>query len=447
MAKVTALYKSVEVKLLLHPSSSGMSDVESNEKHDEISLGSKVIPEDDNSIPNGGLVAWLQVLGGFFLLFNTSGMVNSFGVFQTYYESHILLNENASRISWIGSLQGCLSLLVGALTGPLFDLGYFRHMILFGTLLLSFALMMTSLCDEYWQFMLAQSLCFGLAAACLCIPGMAITSTYFSTRRAFALGVVASGSSIGAVVYTVVFRNLEDKVGFPWTVRVFGFIAFGTLAVSNVVMRPRIAPAHRRSLFAWHAFKEPAFVTFVFGICIGFMGAYIPFYHVSAYAMKRTGSSETLAFYLIAIMNGASAVGRILPNFLADKIGPFNTMIPLAACSAILAFGWMGIESVPSICVFAVLYGFMTGAYVSLPTACVASITKDLHEVGARVGMCFMFAGIGMLIGNPIAGALVDLETGTFWKAQLCCAMLVLGSMVCLLLSRFFLSRKIMVKY
>lgn len=33
--------------------------------------------------PDGGTTAWLQVLGGYFLFFNTWGLINAFGVFQT----------------------------------------------------------------------------------------------------------------------------------------------------------------------------------------------------------------------------------------------------------------------------------------------------------------------------------------------------------------------------
>lgn len=427
---------------MLHPSST-MSEAEVEGKEDNKSVASIPIPANDNSIPNGGLLAWIQVVGAFFLLFNTSGIVNSFGVFQTYYESNIMPDENPSRISWVGSLQGCLVLFIGALTGPLFDLGYFRVLMVGGTLMLVFGMMMTSICHEYWQFMLAQSVCFGLGGACLFVPGMAIVSTYFSTRRALAIGFVACGSSIGAVVYSVAFRNLVNKLGFPWTQRIFGFIALGTLLISNAVLRARIAPAHRRSFFALHSLKEPAFVIFLFGVFVGYMGVYIPFYHVTAYAQQRTGASEALSFYLVAVINGASGFGRVLPNLVADKLGPFNTIIPLAACSIVLAFAWMGIENVPGICIFAILYGFMTGAYVSLPPACIASLTKDLHEVGARVGMCFLFAGLGMLIGNPIAGALVDLETKSYWKAQLCCAMLLVGSTSLFVLSRLILSRQV----
>ncbi|KAI3626624.1 hypothetical protein CBS9595_001985 [Malassezia furfur] len=392
------------------------------------SLESVPIPQDDDSIPNGGLLAWLQVVGTFFLFFNVSGITNSFGVFQTYYERDLLRDQNPSRIAWIGSVQACLVLFVGMLTGPLFDMGYFRIMTAVGTVLAVLALMMTSLCTEYWQFMLGQSLCFGLGGACLFVPGMAITSTYFSTRRALAIGIASSGSSTGAVVYSVLFRNLDDNVGFPWTVRIFGFIALGTLLVSNAVMRPRIAPAQRRKLFVWSAFKEPAFCLFSLGVFLGYTGR----------------SGDALAFYLIAIINGASAFGRILPNLLADKLGPFNMIVGLSLCSTVLAFGWMGVDSVAGICVFAVLYGFMTGGYVSLPTPCVTSITANLHEVGARVGMIFLFAGLGMLIGSPIAGSLVDLDTGSFWKAQLCCAMLLVGSALSFVCARLLLSRKLL---
>ncbi|WFC98810.1 hypothetical protein MYAM1_001542 [Malassezia yamatoensis] len=402
------------------------------------------IPPNDESIPDGGLIAWLQVVGTFFLFFNASGVVNSFGVFQTYYEQNLMHDINTSKIAWIGSLQACLTLFVGALTGPLFDMGYFRFLIGGGTVLAVFSLMMTSLCKEYWQWILAQSLGFGLGGACLFVPGMAITSTYFSTHRALAIGIAASGSSIGAVVYAVLFRNLIDHVGYGWTVRIFGFIALGTLSVSNVVMRPRIAPAHRRKLFVWHAFKEPPFALFALGIFLGFVGAYIPYFHATAYAQKKTDASESLSFYLVAIINGASAVGRIVPNMVAHRFGPFNTIILMALISTVLAFGWMGVHNVPGIVVFAILYGFSTGGYVSLPTPCVTSITPNLHEVGARVGMCFLFAGLGMLIGSPIAGALVDIEAGSFWKAQLCCAMLLIGSSLCFIAARLMVQRSLL---
>ena len=49
--------------------------------------------------PDGGLVAWTQVLMGHLIVFNTWGYIISFGVFQTYYVA--TLGHPPSDISWV----------------------------------------------------------------------------------------------------------------------------------------------------------------------------------------------------------------------------------------------------------------------------------------------------------------------------------------------------------
>ncbi|WFD32977.1 hypothetical protein MSPP1_004034 [Malassezia sp. CBS 17886] len=384
--------------------------------------------------PNGGFFAWLQVAGAFFFLFNTTGIVNAFGVFQTYYEG--TLSEGSSAISWIGSIQAFLMLFVGVFTGPLFDAGFFRVLSGAGLILVVVGLMMTSLTTAYWQVFLAQGICIGLGSACLLVPGIAICSTYFSTKRSFAIGIAASGSSIGAVVYSVAFYRLIQSIGFGWSTRVLGFIALATLLFSSVVLRPRLDPAKRRALFAFSALREVPFCLLLLGVVLGYMGAYVPYYYISLYASARTGMDEELAFYMVAVINAASALGRILPNLVADSVGPLNVLIPFAGASTVLGFAWLGVQNTGGLIVFSILYGFVTGAYISLPPAAVAGLTKDMHQIGTRVGMCFMMGGIGMLIGNPIAGALLDAKSGTYWKAQVFCGACLAGSTAAFALSR-----------
>lgn len=123
------------------------------------------------------------------------------GVYQAYYEDVLLTNSPSSSISWIGSLQ--LFLMIGgtSIIGPIFDRGYLRSLLLTGTFLIVFGLMMTSLCTAYWQFMLAQGVCMGLGMSCLFVPLVAVLPPYFTTRRALAMGIAASGSSIGQSRY------------------------------------------------------------------------------------------------------------------------------------------------------------------------------------------------------------------------------------------------------
>lgn len=147
--------------------------------------------------PNGGFVAWLQCANTFCLWFAAWGLVNSFGVFQEYYETIGLAGSSSSKISWIGSLQLCIFIAGTSIIGPIFDLGFLRSLLVTGAFLTVFGMMMTSLCNEYWQFILAQGLCMGVGMTCLFVPCVAVLPPYFTSRRALAMGLGASGSSIG----------------------------------------------------------------------------------------------------------------------------------------------------------------------------------------------------------------------------------------------------------
>lgn len=150
-----------------------------------------------SAIPNGGLQAWLQVLGAWILFFNSWGIINTFGAYQTYYELGTTFVSSSSDIAWIGSVQAFLLMVVGALTGPIYDAGHFRILLLVGSVLIVVGQMMLSLCHSYYQVFLAQAICVGIGCGCLFVPSVAIMSTYFSTKIAFAIGIAASGSSIG----------------------------------------------------------------------------------------------------------------------------------------------------------------------------------------------------------------------------------------------------------
>lgn len=106
-------------------------------------------------------------------------------------------------------------MLVGALTGPIYDAGYFRALLAVGSFGVVFGFMMLSLARTYWQVILAQGICVGLGAGCLFVPSVAILSTYFSTRIATAMGIAASGSSLGKLCVQVeycVFADTEQAV-------------------------------------------------------------------------------------------------------------------------------------------------------------------------------------------------------------------------------------------
>ncbi|KAL9110016.1 MAG: hypothetical protein Q9227_005355 [Pyrenula ochraceoflavens] len=301
--------------------------------------------------------------------------------------------------------------------GPLYDMGYFRLLICSGTFLVPFGFFMTSICKEYWQFVLAQGIVIGLGNGALFVPSVAILPQYFTTKKALANGLAAAGSSLGGVIYPIVFHNLIDKIGFGWTTRVMGFMSLGTCLISVFVMKPRVLPKQKRALTELGAFREPGYTLFCIAMFFGFIGFYGFVFYCQPYALEQ-GMSPRLAFYLVPLLNATSIFGRILPNFLADRTGPLNILVPASIGTATLALAWIGVHSNASLIILTLLYGFTSGGFVSLPPVAIVWLTKDLSRVGTRMGMCFAIFSLGLLVGAPSSGAILS-HTGKYIGLQL----------------------------
>ncbi|KAI0032639.1 putative MFS monocarboxylate transporter [Vararia minispora EC-137] len=395
------------------------------------------LPPQELDVPDGGLVGWLQVVSGFLIFMDTWGIVNTYGAFQTIYELDILKSSTPSAIAWIGSIQGFILLLVGSPAGVVFDRGYFHSLVFSGAVLIFFGMLMTSFGTQYYQILLAQGVCVGLGTGMMYIPCVAVIASYFKRRRAFALGIVASGSGLGGVIFPAILLQLQPRIGFAWATRVIALIILVTLALAVALLRRRIVPAHKRKLIDATAFRDPGYVIFTLGLTVGFMGSYIPYYYISAYATSKTSASATLALYLVPILNAASVPGRIVPNIAADRIGSVNTIGPCVLVCGLLVFCWPAIHSLGALVAFALLYGFFAGTFVSLTSAALVNLTEDMRLVGTRVGMSFTCAGAGILIGNPVAGALINIPAGDFARMQFFSAALVMASGCLFVAARF----------
>ena len=110
-------------------------------------------------------------------------------------------------------------------------------------------------------------------------------------------------------------------------------------------------------------------------------------------------------------------------------------LIPCSFAAAILNFGWIGIKDVAGLIVFSLLYGFSSGTYVSLPPTVLVSLTPHLGVVGTRIGMSFAVSSLGLLIGTPVSGAILN-STKQWFGAQLMSAVCVLLSTICLIIAR-----------
>lgn len=172
----------------------------------------------------------------------------------------------------------------------------------------------------------------------------------------------------------------------------------------------------------WHFVKPLTDIKFVITVAASFFffwGMFIPFTFVITQA-EEYGMSSSLSQYLIPILNAASIFGRTLPGYLADRLGRYNVMIFFSFLSGILVLAlWLPSRGNAPAIVFSALYGFGSGAFVSLAPALVAQIS-DLREIGFRNGTFFSIISFAALTGTPIAGALVpNVLTDPYTKLQI----------------------------
>uniref|UniRef100_A0A0W0FHQ1 Uncharacterized protein n=1 Tax=Moniliophthora roreri TaxID=221103 RepID=A0A0W0FHQ1_MONRR len=139
-------------------------------KSDTRNLVDDATSPDVNIIPEGRLKACLVVLGIMCCYLTMVFEIMGYELFQAYYQRTILRDYSSSSISWIGSVQERIrTRIVGVLVG-------FSNGII--------------------VVLLAPTL-----------------SQWFKEKRAFALGVALSGTSIGGTVLPIVVRKLLACVG------------------------------------------------------------------------------------------------------------------------------------------------------------------------------------------------------------------------------------------
>lgn len=228
------------------------------------------------------------------------------------------------------------------------------------------------------------------------------------------------------------FHKLIGSVGFGWTTRIISFVVLAGLSFSLAVMKMRLLPSKETQshIDLKVAFLEPPYLVLNCGLFFSFVGLYFSFFYLPTYFISFLHSDADIGFYSLAILNAASVFGRIAPGLLADRIGCLNTIVPASLVSSILVFVWISIRNEAGAIVFACIYGFSSGAILSLPPTIVARLTPNVSIMGTRMGMSCAFAGTGLLIGNPIAGALLDLGHAVFWKAQFFSAIMLIAGTV-----------------
>ena len=249
--------------------------------------------------------------------------------------------------------------------------------------------------------------------------------------------MVTSAGPIGGIVFSLMFQQLEPRIGFGQTVRAIAFVCLGMGGIAMSLMRARLPSSHT---IKWNAnfmiFTDIRFILTIVAIFFIEFACFIPSTYITTYALSK-GVDSSLAYQQLAIMNAAQIPGRTVPGWLADRWGRFNVMILSSTpCAIIILAMWLPADSAAAITMFSVLFGFFSGTAFSLPPVCISQLCKT-EDYGSKYGTAYLFLSPATLIGIPIAGAVLNTQGGlNFPGLILLCGFVYLMSAVFFALAR-----------
>lgn len=204
-------------------------------------------------------------------------------------------------------------------------------------------------------------------------------------------------------------RLLIPRIGFRYTSLSVALVILVTLGISNIVLQRPTTSRAKRAFLDRSALIDVPYVLFVLGCVLTFLGLYTTFFYIATYAVEANVASQSMALYLVSILNGSSVFGRVLPNIPAvtQRLGPLNMMVVSIFSLALVVFCFNAGPNFAGLVVMVIVYGFFTGAFFTLQPTILERLTEDKSRYGTRLGMASTVSSVGLLLGAPAAGALM----------------------------------------
>ncbi|KAK5091245.1 hypothetical protein LTR05_001426 [Lithohypha guttulata] len=366
------------------------------ESHDlEHSISRVSTDPHGNTYPERGKEAYLVVFGSFCGCMISLGFMNTLSTYTAYLTTHQLADLPTSTAGWVFGIYAFLSFFLGLQIGPLFDA--------FGPRCLG-----------------------GTGTALVFTPSIAAIGHWFYLRRGTFTGVACVGGSLGGIIFPLTLQALfgMENIGWAWSQRILALINLPLAICANLFIKSRLPPTRpvrkEQILPDPRIFRDKTFALVTLAVFFVEWGLFVPISYLTNFALA-IGVDETFSYQIIAIFNAGSCFGRWLPGLVADKVGRFNTMILTTVICWIGTFAfWLPSEMLVGagqtarlalLIVFSLIFGFGSGAGISLVPVCVGQLCKT-EEYGRYYATCYTIVSFATLTGIPLAGGLLVNENG-----------------------------------
>ncbi|KAF8172024.1 major facilitator superfamily domain-containing protein [Mycena galopus ATCC 62051] len=369
-----------------------------------------------------GLGAWTFLAAAFMVEAIVWGFPNAYGVFLDAYLQDPRYDSQKSATSLL-PLVGTLSSGIIYCSGPVINPiaarypHHRRKSMWLGAVMCSAALFGASYATQIWELVLLQGIVYAIGGSLLYLPCISFMSEWFVVRRGMANGILFAGTAAGGLLLPLSLPRLISKYGSSKTLRILG-IAIGVLLFALLPFvkgrlpqtRVRIhGPAPRGAPGARDWMKNKSFWVFLAVNTLQGFAYFVPIVYLPTFASDLNISTSNSAV-TVAMLNGASVVGRLSMGYLSDRFNPWILALVTLFTTSVATFILWGVlsHSFAGLLTFGIAYGSIAGGWSSLWTGFVRPLANDDPATSTMLyGYLLLSRGIGNIVSTPISAKLL----------------------------------------
>ncbi|KAJ7178158.1 major facilitator superfamily domain-containing protein [Mycena filopes] len=373
--------------------------------------------------PDGGVRAWLVVLGCFIMASTCMAWGLVWGVFQDYYHSNEFSDVSLSTLSLVGGLFSFSMNCTAYLFGGIGDRYGYKKMIALSCVLAYLCLIASAFATKLYQVFLFQGCLLGFSLGISMPLYMALPSQWFLKQRGLATGIAVAGSGIGGGIECLFVRPLLSGLGYRNTVLIYANMCAVLWVAAWFMMAERRAPGYADIEKRWLPRNiGPEFYSIALSVFIGIFGYLSPYYFITTYVKDEVPTLDPKSILVVVplvVMNMSGGIGRIIAGRLADRFGPINMFFAtffLGGLSQMFIWTFAtAAHSYAAVIVFSVVYGLVGCWFLGLlPVVCAQLF--GLNDLATITGFMVLANSVGQLSGASIGGAVFS-GSGKNWQA------------------------------
>jgi len=374
---------------------------------------------------------WIVLAAVVFVMLAASGIRAVFGVFIKPIEAEF--GWTRAQLSGAAALSLFVLGAVGPMVGWLADVWGPRRVMLLATAVLGAGALLTSLVGHLWQMYGSAGVLMAAGAGGL---GMATSATiaarWFVARRGLILGILGGAMSAGQMLVVPLSMVLISLYGWRASFLWLG-VGMLVLALPMILAFVRDDPKDKglqpygtgtaagaafggmkdeRRVPVSEAMGVPAFwlLASTFFVC-GYTSNGLVLTHLVPHAAEH-GFSQMHAAQALGLMGAMNIVGTVASGWICDRFGRKGPLAFYYGVRGLSLIFLLYVWNVPSLHVFAAIFGLNYISTVPPTTTLTANIFGRL-SVGALSGWIYFSHQVGSALGAWAGGAIFD-ATGSY---------------------------------